>query len=135
MLSTFVVAGKMKADYLACKKGKYILRRCVATSCCFFITFVTIKRFQRRKENRIMTTMELNAELFRQLSIIAEDETLMRKAVKAIRKLAQKKEEENKTEYISKEEILEGIDAGLKDLKAGRTRPAEELLKELRNEL
>lgn len=79
--------------------------------------------------------MELNAELFRQLSIIAEDETLMRKAVKAIRKLAQKKEEENKTEYISKEEILEGIDAGLKDLKAGRTRPAEELLKELRNEL
>lgn len=82
-----------------------------------------------------MTTMELNAELFRQLSIIAEDETLMRKAVKAIRKLAQKKEEENKTEYISKEEILEGIDAGLKDLKAGRTRPAEELLKELRNEL
>lgn len=82
-----------------------------------------------------MTTMELNAELFRQLSIIAEDETLMRKAVKAIRKLAQKKEEENKTEYISKEEILEGIDAGLKDLKAGRTRPAEELLKELRDEL
>lgn len=79
--------------------------------------------------------MELNAELFRQLSIIAEDETLMRKAVKAIRKLAQKKEEEDKTEYISKEEILEGIDAGLKDLKAGRTRPAEELLKELRNEL
>lgn len=135
MLSTFVVAGKMKADYLACKKGKDILRRCDAMGCCFFITFVTIKRFQRRKENRIMTTMELNAELFRQLSIIAEDETLMRKAVKAIRKLAQKKEEENKTEYISKEEILEGIDAGLKDLKAGRTRPAEELLKELRDEL
>lgn len=42
-----------------------------------------------------MSSMELNAELFRQLSIIAEDETLMRKAVKAIRKLAQKKEEEN----------------------------------------
>ena len=31
-----------------------------------------------------MTTMELNAELFRQLSIIAEDESLMRKAVKAV---------------------------------------------------
>ena len=28
-----------------------------------------------------MTALELNAELFRQLSIIAEDETLMRKAV------------------------------------------------------
>lgn len=42
----------------------------------------------------------------------------------------QKKEE---TEYISKEEILAGIDAGLKDLKAGRMIPAEELLKELRH--
>jgi predicted transcriptional regulator len=80
-----------------------------------------------------MGTMELNAELFRQLSIIAEDETLMRKAVKAIRKLAQEKEEE--AEYISKEEVLAGIDAGLKDVKAGRTRPAREFLKELRDEL
>ena len=35
-----------------------------------------------------MTALELNAELFRQLSIIAEDETLMRKAVEAIRRLA-----------------------------------------------
>ncbi len=38
-------------------------------------------------------------------------------------------------EYISKEEILAGIDRGLKDMKAGRTRPAEELLEELRHEL
>ncbi|RKU63851.1 hypothetical protein DWW91_24130 [Parabacteroides sp. AF17-3] len=82
-----------------------------------------------------MSSMELNAELFRQLSIIAEDETLMRKAVKAIRKLAQKKEEENGTEYISKEEILAGIDAGLKDVKAGRTTLAREFSKELRDEL
>ena len=60
-----------------------------------------------------MTALELNAELFRQLSIIAEDEPLMR----------------------SKEEVLEGIDAGLKDMIAGRTRPANELLEELRHEL
>lgn len=38
-------------------------------------------------------------------------------------------------EYISKEEILAGIDAGLKDLKAGRTRPARDLISELRNGL
>lgn len=43
--------------------------------------------------------------------------------------------EEEETESISKEEILAGIEAGLKDVKAGRTRPAEELLEELRNEL
>lgn len=79
-----------------------------------------------------MASMELNAELFRQLSIIAEDETLMRKAVKAIRRLAKEKEE---AEYISKEEILAGIEAGLKDVKAGRTTPAREFLKELRDEV
>lgn len=36
---------------------------------------------------------------------------------------------------ISREEVLAGIDAGLKDCKAGRTRPARELLSELRNGL
>lgn len=42
---------------------------------------------------------------------------------------------QEKTAYISKEEVLAGIDAGLKDVVAGRTRPAEELLEELRNGL
>ena len=53
----------------------------------------------------------------------------------AERLLENNKEEAEETEYISKEEILAGIDAGLKDWKAGRTRPARELLEELRNEL
>ncbi|MDM8307348.1 surface protein [Phocaeicola salanitronis] len=53
-------------------------------------------------------------------------------ADKLIESTYDKKEE---IEYISKEEILAGIDAGLKDMKAGRTRPAEELLEELRNGL
>lgn len=78
-----------------------------------------------------MTTMQLNAELFRQLSIIAEDETLMQKAVKAITRLARQKETEEDAEYISKEEILAGIDAGLKDVKAGRTMTFEEFVKEM----
>lgn len=80
--------------------------------------------------------MELNAELFRQLSIIAEDESLMRKAVKAITRLAHQKTEkaEEETEYISKEEILAGIDAGLKDVKAGRTMTFEEFVEEMGNE-
>ena len=42
---------------------------------------------------------------------------------------------EEETEYISKEEILAGIDAGLKDLKAGRKTSAREFLKELRDEI
>lgn len=79
-----------------------------------------------------MTTLELNAELFRQLSIIAEDETLMQKAVKAIRRLARQKETKNEeTEYISKEEVLAGIDAGLKDVLAGRTQSFDDFIKEM----
>lgn len=79
-----------------------------------------------------MTTLELNAELFRQLSIIAEDETLMQKAVKAIRRLARQKETKTEeTEYISKEEVLAGIDAGLKDVLAGRTQSFDDFIKEM----
>jgi len=49
---------------------------------------------------------------------------------KLIKSIHDKEEEQ----YISKEEILAGIDAGLKDMKAGRTRPIEELFKELEDE-
>ena len=42
---------------------------------------------------------------------------------------------DDEEEYISKEEILAGIAAGLEDLKAGRSRPAEALLKELVDEV
>lgn len=79
-----------------------------------------------------MTTLELNAELFRQLSIIAEDETLMQKAVKALRRLARQKEAQaEETEYINKEEVLAGIDAGLKDMIAGRTQSLDDFIKEM----
>lgn len=37
-------------------------------------------------------------------------------------------------QYISKEEILAGIDAGLKDMKAGRVTDAWKFLKELEDE-
>lgn len=41
------------------------------------------------------------------------------------------REKEEETEYISKEEILAGIKSGLEDMKAGRKRPLDELIKEL----
>jgi len=84
------------------------------------------------KEDKRMTTLELNAELFRQLSIIAEDETLMQKAVKTLRRLARQKETQaEETEYINKEEVLAGIDAGLKDMIAGRTQSLDDFIKEM----
>ena len=37
---------------------------------------------------------------------------------------------ENAKDAISKEEILAGIDRGLKDMKAGRSKPFDEVLKD-----
>ncbi len=47
-----------------------------------------------------MTALQLNAELFHELSIIAEDESLMKKALKALKRLSAKKQAMDETEYI-----------------------------------
>ena len=47
-----------------------------------------------------MTALQLNAELFRELSIIAEDESLMQKAVKYLKKLTAKKQAKDETDCI-----------------------------------
>ena len=64
-----------------------------------------------------MSTMEMNAELFHQLSYLADDETYMQKVLKFICDLvAQKKQLEN-DEYITKDELLAGIGKGLQEVK------------------
>ncbi len=45
------------------------------------------------------------------------------------------RKEEEETEYISKEEILAGIDAGLKDMKAGRSQTFEEFMRDWDDEV
>lgn len=80
-----------------------------------------------------MTTMELNAELLRDLSTIVDDETLMQKAVKAISKLARQKQE---SQYISKTEVLDGIRQGLLDVKeAQQSGKRQKTLQEVIDEL
>ena len=70
-----------------------------------------------------MTAMELNAELFRELSIIAEDEGLMKKAVKYLKKLSAKKQAMDETEYImSSPAMVEILRQGDEDIKNGRGR-------------
>ena len=70
-----------------------------------------------------MTALELNAELFRELSIIAEDEGLMKKAVKYLKKLTAKKQAMDETEYImSSPEMVRIIRQGEKDIEEGRGR-------------
>jgi len=53
------------------------------------------------------TAMQLNAEIYRGLGVIAEDETLLRRAAKYIKKLAAKKEDDDS--LMTKEEFLEQI--------------------------
>ena len=70
-----------------------------------------------------MTTSDLNAELFRELSIIAEDEGLMKKAVKYLKKLTAQKKAMDETEYImSSPAMVDIIRQGQKDIEEGRGR-------------
>lgn len=70
-----------------------------------------------------MTALQMNAELFRELSIIAEDEGLMKKAVKYLKKLTAQKRAMDETEYImSSPKMVEIIRQGQKDIEEGRGR-------------
>lgn len=58
-----------------------------------------------------MTALQMNAELFRNLSVIAEDEGLMKRAAKYLRKLAAEKKADptlmTKEEFFAKIERAE----------------------------
>ena len=70
-----------------------------------------------------MTALQLNAELFRELSIIAEDESMMQKAVKYLKKLTAKKQAMDETEYLmSSPAMAEIIRQGQEDNKNDRGR-------------
>lgn len=65
-----------------------------------------------------MTTMQLNAEIYRGLSVIAEDEGLMKRAARYISKLARQKQEADET-LMTKEEFFEKIDRSLEQARRG----------------
>ncbi len=70
-----------------------------------------------------MTPLEMNAELFHELSVIAEDEGLMKKAIKYLKKLTAQKQTMDETEYImSSPKMIEIIRQGEEDIKNGRGR-------------
>jgi hypothetical protein len=74
------------------------------------------------KKGRNMTNIQLNAEMLRNMSIIAEDENLLRRAVKYLRKLVAEKEDAT---LFTKEEFFQRIDEAKKgpsyELKEGET--------------
>lgn len=70
-----------------------------------------------------MTTLQLNAELFRELSIISEDEGMMKKAIKALKKITAQKQVMDETEVLlSSPAMAEIIRQGQKDIEEGRGR-------------
>ena len=60
-----------------------------------------------------MTTMQLNAELLRNMSIIAEDENLLRRATKYLRKLVAEKKAD--PTLLTKEEFFARVDKAEKE--------------------
>jgi len=76
--------------------------------------------FCGEKGEKVMTTLQLNAELYRAMGVIADDEGLMRKALKYIKKLAVKKREQDET-LIPKGEYLESLERGEEEFRQGKT--------------
>lgn len=64
-----------------------------------------------------MTTIQLNVELFRAMSEIAEDEGLMKKLVKYAKKLAAKKEDPT---LMTKEEFFKRVDEAREEIRQGK---------------
>ncbi|MBP3512098.1 MAG: hypothetical protein J6K19_08710 [Prevotella sp.] len=82
-----------------------------------------------------MTAIELNQSLLQEITSISDNENMVRKVLNYVRRLRRQEE----TEYITKEEILAGIDAGLKEVKLAKEGKIEsvsawDFLKELRDE-
>lgn len=64
-----------------------------------------------------MTTVQMNAEIFRSLSVIAEDSELMKRAMVYLRKLARQKQQDDAT--MTKEEFFSMIDKRMEDYEKG----------------
>ena len=67
----------------------------------------------------MMTALQLNAEIYRSLGVIAEDETLMTRAAKYLKKLAAKKEDPT---LMTKEEFFKRVDEAREEIRQGKGR-------------
>ncbi len=81
-----------------------------------------------------MTTSELNIDILRSLGVIAEDEGLLSRAAKYLRRLAQSHEAEDPT-LMTKEEFVARVKAAREEGGAMRFDSVEEMHNWLLNEL
>lgn len=64
-----------------------------------------------------MTAIQMSAEILRDMSIIAEDENLLKRAVKYLRKLVAEKETDST--LLSKEDFFARVDEAREQIKRG----------------
>ncbi len=86
-----------------------------------------------------MTAFEINAEVYRNLSRLAGDENRMKKVLRYVISLAEKKEAEE-TPVMSKEDIKESLAGSVAELRLAnegkiKLQSWNEALNELKNEL
>ena len=65
----------------------------------------------------MMNTAEMTAELFRDLSVIAEDDNLMKRATRYLRKLACERRADDT--LMTEQEFLANVDKGLEEIRRG----------------
>ena len=65
-----------------------------------------------------MNTMQLNAELLRNMSVIAEDENLLKRAAKYLRKLVAEKKSD--PTLLTKEEFFARVEKAEKEIAEGK---------------
>lgn len=74
---------------------------------------------QRKTEKEVnMTALELNAELYKNLGIIAKDETMYAKVVKYVRNLAKKMQED--PTRMTEEEFFARVDEAREEIRQGK---------------
>lgn len=64
-----------------------------------------------------MAALEINADIYRSLSVIAEDESLLKKAAKALRKLASQKMDET---LMAEKDFFANVEEAQKQIKNGK---------------
>jgi len=65
-----------------------------------------------------MSTAEMTAEMFRDLSVIAEDDNLMKRAMRYLRKLAGERRVDDS--LMTKDEFFAHVDKGLEEIRLGK---------------
>ena len=68
----------------------------------------------------IMTTSQLNAEVLRNLSILAESEEMFERAAKYLRKLVKEQQQQADSTLMSKEEFFEKLDKAEEEYHQGK---------------